>query len=148
MPYLNKLNAIAENATTYQLTSGIYERQDQLELAIDQLRHAIKLGAEDSSLKSKLALLLDKRGKELLDSGDTTTGYGYLQEAKSYDATISVPPVTLRNVHISIDGISHRPTITGEAWNPGPDTTNYLNLKVDEFDPLNNQVLWQRTKGN
>jgi Flp pilus assembly protein TadD len=142
LPYLNKLNAIAENGATYQLTSGIYERQGQLEMAVDQMKHAITLSPDNTGLKAKLALLLDKRGKELLDSGDTTSGYGYLQEAKGLDPTMSVPAVTLRNVHINVDG-SHKPTIAGEVWNPGPDTMNYLNLKMDVFDPLTDRVLWQ-----
>lgn len=140
--YLAKLNNIADNPRNYEMASDLYARTGQLELAIDQLRKAARLEGSDPGLKRKLALLLNKRGKELLDQGELDTGYGYLQQAKSVDPTNnSVPTVTLKSVNIDVQG----PRIFGQVYNPTEDSINSLTVKVDLVDTTGSErVLWTR----
>ncbi|MBI4534287.1 MAG: hypothetical protein HY711_10125 [Candidatus Melainabacteria bacterium] len=142
--YLIKLNTIAESASNYERIADIYERRGQLDIAIDQLRRALKLPAKSPGLEKHLSSVMMKRGKELLDKGDTQAGYGYLQEARGLDATNTVPTRTLRNVIVSIDNASRCPRITGEIWNPGPDQIQSLTLKVELWQPVTAKVLWEK----
>lgn len=141
LTYLAKLNAIADNPRNYEMAADIYERTGQLELAIDQLRKASKLSTRDDSVRRKLATLLTKRGKELLDSGDNETGYGYLQQAKSIDPANSVPTVTMKSVTVDISG--GMPHIAGQVWNPTEEAINALTMKVEEVGESGN-VLWSK----
>ena len=70
LKYLNKLNNIAENPKNLEMAADLYERSNQLELAIDQLRKADKMG-HNPVLQRKLSALLTRRGKELLDKGES-----------------------------------------------------------------------------
>lgn len=140
--YLSKLNNIAQNSRNYEMASDIYVRTGELELAIDQLRKAIKMSARNPVLEKKLSLLLSKRGKELLDQGNTDAGYGYLQQAKEMNGDSKVPEVALRNVEASFEGGSHLPKISGEVWNPSEKAINTLNLKVELYDNTNSRVVW------
>src|SRR5262249_11284883 len=63
LDYLTKLSVLAPTADTYEKVADIYEKQGQLELAIDQLRKATKLDNRDPLLDRKLAMLMVKRGK-------------------------------------------------------------------------------------
>lgn len=79
LAYLAKLTAINKNPKHYETSAEIYEKSDKLELAIDQLRKALELSASPR-LQRKLATLLARRGKEMLDAGQSETGYAYLQQ--------------------------------------------------------------------
>src|SRR4029453_5200903 len=94
LAFLAKLNIIAPNASNYERMSEIDERRGQLELAIDQLRIDARLPSKGANLDRRLAALMAKRGKELLDQGDTAGGYAYLQQARSLDPVNVVPSVT------------------------------------------------------
>ena len=144
LAYLTKLNTIAENAGNYVRAAEIYERRGQLELAIDQLRRAIKISARNPEWDRHLASLMSRRGKELLDSGDSQTGYAYLQQARSLDPGSVVPATTVRNINISLDPSSHLPRLSGEIWNPGPNVISYLTLKLELWDTVSAHVLWER----
>ena len=54
----------------------------------------------DQSLKNKLAQLYMLRGKEIIQSGDTASGYAYFQQANSLDQSIDYPAVALKNLNI------------------------------------------------
>ena len=140
--YLNKLNNIAENPRNYETCADIYERTGQLELAIDQLRKAQRLAAHDDTVTHKLAALLTKRGKELLDAGELDTGYGYLQQARSVDPSSSVATVTLKGVNIDSQG--GMPHIGGQVWNPTDLPINALTLKSDLVDIQNDRIIWTK----
>ena len=140
--YLSKLNNINQNARNYEMASDIYVRTGELELGIDQLRKAMKNGARNPVLEKKLSLLLNKRGKELLDQGNTDAGLGYLQQAKDMNGDSKVPEIALRNVDTSFEGGSHLPKISGEVWNPSEKSINSLNLKVELYDNKNSRVVW------
>jgi tetratricopeptide (TPR) repeat protein len=140
--YLSKLNNIAQNSRNYEMASDIYERTGELELAIDQLRRAMKLGARNTVVEKKLSMLLSRRGKELLDQGNSDAGYGYLQQAKEMNGDSKVPEITLRNVETTFDGNSHVPRIDGEVWNPSEKSINSLNLKVELYDNVTSRVIW------
>lgn len=139
--YLSKLNAIADNPRNYEMAADLYERSGQLELAIDQLRKASKLQSSDDGLRRKLAVLLTKRGKELLDKGELDTGYGYLQQAKSMDPSNSVPTVTMKLV--KVDFVGGMPRLSGQVWNPTDDPINALSMKVEICNP-EGQVVWSK----
>lgn len=140
--YLSKLNTIAQNAKNFELAADIYERNGQLELAIDQLRKSMNLAGKQPGTERRLASLLSRRGKELLDKGDTDTGYAYLQQARQIDPQSSVPNVTLRNLRIGSDG--GYPTISGEVWNPSDNALNTLAVKVELYDTKNARSLWEK----
>lgn len=142
LSYLSKLNAIAQNAKNYEMASDLYEKNEKLDLAIDQLRLAIKYSTHNPVYEHKLAALLTRRGKELLDAGDTDAGYGYLQQAKTIDPSNSLPSVTLRGVNVGLEG--GLPKISGEIWNPGDEPVNSLNMKVELVDTVSKRVLWTR----
>ncbi len=142
LSYLNKLNAIAQNAKNYEMASDLYEKNEKLDLAIDQLRLAIKYSTHNPVYEHKLAALLTRRGKELLDAGDTDAGYGYLQQAKTIDPSNALPSVTLRGVNVGLEG--GLPKISGEIWNPGDEPVNSLNVKVELVDTVSKRVLWTR----
>lgn len=142
LKYLNKLNAIAQNAKNYEMASELYEKNEKLDLAIDQMRLAIKYSTHNPVYERKLASLLTRRGKELLDAGDTDAGYGYLQQAKTMDPTNSLPSVTLRGVNVGLDG--GMPKLSGEIWNPGDEPVNSLHVKVELVDTVSKRVLWTR----
>jgi tetratricopeptide (TPR) repeat protein len=140
--YLNKLNSIAENPRNYETCADIYERTGQLELAIDQLRKAQRLAAHDETITHRLAALLTKRGKELLDAGELDTGYGYLQQARSVDPNSSVATVTLKGVNVDMQG--GMPHIVGQVWNPTDLPINALVMKTDLVDVQDEHVIWTK----
>ena len=141
LSYLSKLNAIADNPRNYEMASDLYARSGQLELAIDQLRKASNLQGADENIKRKLAALLTRRGKELMDNGDNDTGYAYLQQAKSMDPSHALPSITLKSVKIDQSG----PRIAGQVYNPTQDAINALTMRVDLVDTRSgNRVLWTR----
>lgn len=142
LSYLSKLNAIAQNAKNYEMASDLYEKNEKLDLAIDQMRLAIKYSTHNPVYERKLASLLTRRGKELLDAGDTDAGYGYLQQAKTVDPTNALPSVTLRGVNVGLEG--GLPKLSGEIWNPGDEPVNSLNVKVELVDTVSKRVLWTR----
>ncbi len=142
LSYLSKLNAIAQNAKNYEMASDLYDKNEKLDLAIDQLRLAIKYSTHNPVYEHKLAALLTRRGKELLDAGDTDAGYGYLQQAKTIDPSNALPSVTLRGVNVGLEG--GMPKISGEIWNPGDEPVNSLNVKVELVDTVSKRVLWTR----
>lgn len=142
--YLNRLNVMAPNPQNFEKTAELYGKQGKLDLAIDQLKQAVKLGSSGPELNSKLASLMAKRGKELLDKGDAGTGYAYLQQAQGLDNKIKVPTVTVRGITVSPNPTTGQIRITGSVWNPGPHSISYLSLKADLFDSNSSSVLWSR----
>lgn len=143
LAYLNKLNVMQENARNLEMTAEIYERQGKLDLSIDLLRRALKVTSANSNMTAKLAALMSKRGKELLDSGEVGSGYGYLQQAQALDPHLVVPSVAVRDVKVTIDEISHLPKLTGQVWNAGSHSVNDVTLKVELVDSTTSAVLWQ-----
>lgn len=147
LKYLNKLNNISnDNPKNLVMAAELYERQGQLELAIDQMRKAVRLSTKDPVLDRKLAHLLTRRGKELLDEGNSDAGYGYLQQARTYNAESALPVVTLRNLNITFDRLSRLPRITGQVWNPTENALSQLRLKVELAEAATSKVLWTTEK--
>ncbi len=141
--YLSKLSNIAKNPKHLIAMADIYERKNNVELAIEQLRSALKL-SNDQSLQRRLAGLLNRRGKELLDDGQNSVGYAYLQQAKSIDPASSVPDVTLKNISVGVDSSSRCPRISGEVWNPGDNSISSLSLRAELFDTTSDRALWSK----
>ena len=141
---LSNLSNIAPSPQTYEKVSDLYAKQGKYDLAIDQLRRAIKLGNGSRDLNRKLAGLLSKRGKELLDKGDSETGYAYLQQAQGLDNRVKVPTVALRGIHVDVDGSSGAVGSAGEAWNPGPNAVAYLVVRTELYDTKTSQSIWSR----
>jgi len=102
------------------------------------------MGNGSRELNRKLAGLLSKRGKELLDKGDTETGYAYLQQAQGYDSSMKVPTVALRSIAVNVDNLSGTVRSTGEAWNPGPNTVSYLSVRTELYDTRSSQSIWSK----
>lgn len=147
LSYLTKLNTTVERPANLERTAAIYERKGDLDLAIDQYQKAMILYGQEPAadlIKQKLAILLERRGKELLDKGESDTGYGYLQQAKEMDTTMGSGKVALRGVQVSFAGGSA--SIKGNVWNPGPDPVSLLSLKADLYDPASGRVLWQQDR--
>ncbi len=144
LKYYSKLNVFAPSNSSFEKTSELYERQGKLDLAIDQLRRAMKLTSDVPSLNRRLAILMTRRGKELLDAGDTDTGYGYLQQAQTLDPKTKVPVATIRNVTLSLDPSSGLAHLTGEVWNPGPDSLSYMTIKGELWDSKAVRSLWSK----
>lgn len=141
---LNNLNTIAPSPQSFDKCADLYSKEGKLDLAIDQLRHAIKLGNGSKELNSKLGGLLARRGKELLDKGDSETGYAYLQQAQGYDSSLKVPSVALRSVAVNVDTMSGTVRSSGEAWNPGPNQVAYLSVRSELFDTATSQSIWSK----
>ncbi len=139
--YLSKLTSIAKNPKHYLTMSEIYERNGKLDLAIEQLRKANEL-TKSAELQKRLSTLLSKRGKELLDEGNHDTGYAYLQQARSMDASNNVPDIILRAINITSDG--RMPKISGEIWNPTDNDIGKLTIRAELFDATNNRSLWSK----
>ncbi len=144
LKFFAKLNVSAPSASTYEKTADLYDRQGKLELAIDQMRQAIKLTNDSPMLTRKLSVLMVKRGKELLDSGEADAGFGYLQQAQGLDPRIKAPAATVRNVRLEVDGPGGNVHISGEVWNPGQDMLNALTLRAELFDKKTSKVLWTK----
>ena len=122
--------------------SDIYERNGKLDLAIEQLRKANELSAS-ADLQKRLSTLLAKRGKELMDEGNSDTGYAYMQQARSMDASNSVPDVTLRGISIGFDA-GRMPKISGEVWNPTDSEIGKLTIRAELYDTKNDRSLWSK----
>lgn len=144
LDYFNKLNILAPSQQTFERTSDLYTRQGKLDLAIDQLRRAQKVGSGSIELNKKLAGLLAKRGRELLDKGDSDTGYAYLQQAQGLDTKIRVPSVALRSMSLRFDPLSGEVHASGQVWNPTGNSINYLALRAELVDTKTSRVLWRR----
>lgn len=142
--YLNNLNTIAPSQQSYEKCADLYAKQGKLDLAIDQIRRAIKIGNGSHELNRKLAALLSRRGKELLDAGDAEIGYAYLQQAANSDSSIKIPAVALRSVNVNVDNLSGTVRSAGEAWNPGPNQVSYLSVRADLYDGKTSQVVWSK----
>lgn len=144
LEYFNKLNVLAPSQQTFERTSDLYARQGKLDLAIDQLRRAQKIGSGSIELNRKLAGLLAKRGRELLDKGDSDTGYAYLQQAQGFDTKIRVPSVALRSMSLRIDPLSGEVHASGNVWNPTGNAINYLALRAELVDTKSSRVIWRK----
>lgn len=138
--YLGKLTNISRNPKHFERAADIYAESGKLELAISQLREALKLG-NSPNLERKLSTLLAKRGKELLDAGQSDTGYAYLQQARSIDPSSALPEVTLR--HVVLTG-GAAPKISGEVWNPRSNKISALAIKAELYDLVEGNVIWAK----
>lgn len=139
-----KLNTLAPSASSLEQTALLYEKQGNYELAIDQMRKATQLSDASTDLNRKLAGLMAKRGKEMLDKGDSDGGYGYLQQAQALDSRIRAPNVTVRNIKVDVDNSTGVLRVSGEVWNPGPEPLNMLNIRGDLYDIKGTKVLWTK----
>jgi tetratricopeptide (TPR) repeat protein len=142
--FYGKLNTLSPSASSLEQTALLYERQGKYELAIDQMRKATKLSDGSSDFNRKLASLMAKRGKEMLDEGDSDGGYGYLQQAQSLDPRIKAPNVTVRNMKVDVDNSTGVLRVSGEVWNPGPEPLNFLNVRGDLYDIKGTKVVWSK----
>ncbi len=141
---LNNLNTIAPSPQSYEKCADLYAKQGKLDLAVDQMRKAIKQGNGSKELNRKIAGFLSRRGKELLEQGDAETGYAYLQQAQGYDSSVKAPTVALRNVNINVENFSGTVRTYGEVWNPGPSQVAYLTVRAELFDSNSSQVVWSK----
>ncbi|MGH9548816.1 MAG: tetratricopeptide repeat protein, partial [Terriglobales bacterium] len=145
LKYLNKLNNMSQNPKYLEMAADLYEKQGQMELAIDQLRKASRMNGRNPVLERKLAAMLSRRGKELLDEGNTDAGYGYLQQAKQVSPESgALPAVALRNVNIGTDRSTHMPKISGDVWNPTDRSISSLTMKVELVDAASSKVMWTK----
>jgi len=146
LDYLNKLNEIGENTKNYFLAAEIYERDDKINEAIDQMYKCIKLAPDDHYAQSRLAELLSKRGKELISSGESQSGYSYLEQASSVDPAMKIPAVTLKNTVCKINSLNKRPTLSGEIWNSTNKNVEALSMRVELCDLRNEKILWSNNE--
>jgi tetratricopeptide (TPR) repeat protein len=144
LDYLDKLNYIAQNPKNYQLAASIYERDGKLDLAIEQIRKAVNLDPHNQALGQELSSLLSRRGKEMIESGNSEGGYAYLQQAKSLSPASVLPEVTLRSLNVGFDSLSKLPKLTGEVWNPTDKTVNSISIRAELWDNLNEKMLWSK----
>ena len=144
--YINKLNAIGENTKNYLLAAEIYERDGKLNEAIEQVRKSLKLSIDNPFAQSRLAELLSKRGKELIGSGESQSGYGYIEQAKSIDPGMRMPVVTLKDTICKIDPISKRAVLSGQVWNPTNKSVDSLSMRIELCDLNKDKVLWSRNE--
>ena len=142
LKYLNKMNALANNINNFERTGDIYSKHGQYDLAIDQYRNALKDSGKNTTLEHKLALALSKMGHQMLDKGETSAGFGYLQEANQYDPSIKVPGCTIKNMKLTFDQTSRKLSIHGEIWNPGPRIISTLTIKTELVDIDSRKTLW------
>jgi len=145
LKYIGKLNVIAQNAKNYALAADIFEREGKLDLAIEQIRLATKSGGgRDAALDHRLVELLSRRGKELLDQGNSDTGYAYLQQAKQLDPKGVMPLVTVKGLTATIDSGTHVPHLTGSVWNPTDSNIDKLTIKAEVFDTTKQETVWSK----
>jgi tetratricopeptide (TPR) repeat protein len=144
LKYIGKLNVIAQNAKNYCLAADIYEREGKIDLAIEQIRLATKAAGHDAALDHRLVDLLSRRGKELLDQGNTDTGYAYLQQAKQLDPKGVMPLITVKGLTATIDGGTHLPHLTGAVWNPTDTNIDNLTIKAEVFDTTKSETVWSK----
>jgi tetratricopeptide (TPR) repeat protein len=142
LDYLNKLNGLEENPRNYILAADICEHGGKLDEAINQVQKALKLTTDDQTLKNKLAQLYLQRGKQVIQTGDTTTGYAYFQQANSLDDSLGFPPVAIKNLSVSTSG--GKAKIAGELWNPNDKSLNSLSIKIQLSDDSRGITLWQK----
>ena len=144
LAFLDKLNTIAQNPKNYEMAADIYVRSKQIDKAIESLRKAITLSSKNPELDKKLSDLLARRGKELVNSGDSETGVAYLQQAKELNAANSVPDAALRSVDLNYDKGSKNASISGEVINLADKSINSLGLRAELFDTENSKSLWSQ----
>jgi tetratricopeptide (TPR) repeat protein len=144
LKYIGKLNVIAQNAKNYSLAADIFEREGKIDLAIEQIRLATKSAGHDAALDHRLVDLLSRRGKELLDQGDSDTGYAYLQQAKQLDPKGVMPLITVKGLVATIDSGTHIPHLTGSVWNPTDSNIDKLTIKAEVFDTTKSETVWSK----
>ncbi|MDR3612529.1 MAG: hypothetical protein P4L53_03130 [Candidatus Obscuribacterales bacterium] len=144
LAFLDKLNTIAQNPKNYEMAADIYVRSKQVDKAIESLRKAITLSSKNPELDKKLSDLLARRGKELVNSGDSEAGVAYLQQAKELNAANAVPEAALRSVSLDYDKSTKQSSINGEVINLADKSLNSLDLKAELFDNANSKSLWTK----
>jgi len=142
LAFLDKLNTIAQNPKNYEMAADIYVRSNKVDKAIESLRKAVTLSSKNPELDKKLSDLLARRGKELVNSGDSEAGVAYLQQAKELNAANAVPEAALRSVALDYDKGTKQPSINGEVINLADKSINSLDLKAELFDNANSKSLW------
>jgi tetratricopeptide (TPR) repeat protein len=144
LAFLDKLNTIAQNPKNYEMAADIYVRSNKVDKAIESLRKAITLSSKNPELDKKLSDLLARRGKELVNAGDSEAGVAYLQQAKELNAANSVPEAALRSIALDYDKGSKQPSINGEVINLADKSLNSLDLKAELFDTANSKSIWNK----
>jgi tetratricopeptide (TPR) repeat protein len=142
--YYNKLNVMAPSSTSFERAAELYQKQGNLELAIDQMEKASKLGGDPTTLNRKLAALMAARGKDLLDKGEVDAGYGYLQKAQSLDTRIKAPSATVRNAQVALEPATGYVHFMGEVWNPGPADLGSVTVRGEIFDTTAGKSVWSK----
>ncbi len=144
LDYLAKQNYIAQNPKNYELAASIYEGEEKFDLAIDQIHKAQKITPDDQELNIRLANLLLAYGKKLMNTGDSETGYAYIQQASSVNSSLQIPTVALRNLSVGIDPAFRLPRLSAEVWNPTGTSINALTVKGEFWDKANAKLLWSK----
>jgi tetratricopeptide (TPR) repeat protein len=143
---LDKLNALAQNPAYHEMTAGVYERMGLFDKACDQLRTAISLAGPQSELNAKLAVLLTKYGKQLMDSGDTERGYDCLLQASDLDKTIAVPSIVLKDVNVDVNPVNRHAQMSASVYNAGSSPANRIKIEAQLISTLTSRVMWQSTQ--
>jgi len=142
LDYLNKVNALDENARNYLLAADICERDGKLKEAIDQVQRALKLKTDDQFVKTRLAQLYMLEGKELIQLGKENDGYAYLQQINGLDPGFVFPAAVLKNLVLGVaDG---KAKIAGDLWNDSNKTISTLTIKVQLYDNAKDLSVWQK----
>lgn len=142
LDYLNKVNTLEENPRNYILAADICEHSGQLNEAINQLQKALNLNIDDQAIKNKLAQLYLERGKEIIQSGNTSDGYAYFQKANSIDPAIGYPNVAIKD--LKVNSSSNRVSVSGDFWNPNDKSINNLVIRAQLYDSARGIAIWQK----
>jgi tetratricopeptide (TPR) repeat protein len=140
---LTKLNTIAQNPAYHEKTAQVYERMGLFDQACEQMRTAISLAGPQTQLNTELAEMLAKRGKQLLDSGDTQKGYDCLQQANDLDKTVGPPMSVLKNVSAEINPVNHYAQLFAEVTNIGQTPIAHVRVDAQLVLAANSKILWE-----
>jgi tetratricopeptide (TPR) repeat protein len=140
---LKKLNMVAQNPFYHQKTADVYEKLGFYDQACDQLRTAISLAGPQSDLNIRLAALLAKYGKQLLDSGDTQKGYDCLQQASDLDKNITVPSLVLKDVSVDVNPVDRHAQMWASVLNAGQTPVSHVKVDAKLVSLATGRILWQ-----
>ncbi len=142
LDYLNKVNSLEGSTRNYLLAADICERDGKLKEAIEQVQKALKLKMDDQFVKTRLAQLYMLEGKELIQLGNDSEGYGYLQQINTLDSSFVFPAAVLKNLFVGV--VDGKAKISGELWNASNQTVSVLTMKVQLYDNAKDISLWQK----
>jgi tetratricopeptide (TPR) repeat protein len=143
---LEKLNGVAQNPAYHEMTADVYDRLGLYDKACDQLRTAISLAGPQSNLNTKLASLLIKYGKQLMDSGDTQRGSDCFQQASDLDKTIAMPSLVLKDVSVDVNPTDRHAQMSASVFNAGQGPANHVRVEAQLISTATSRVFWQGTE--